>query len=166
MTEYQRQRHRFWFSDLSILIAITIVGGWLGFELYLHRPNRPKPLGKAATLEVHFVSSTSAANTHSISNQWDNNTTIFLIDPPVLTAGDFATVQKGQDPDRIVIGKTTEAQPTLLFNLTPEGAAKLSAATSNAKGKSLAVVANGKLIHMSEILGTLSNSFDRSRHRG
>jgi preprotein translocase subunit SecD len=159
MTEHQRRRHWFWFSDLSILIAITIVGGWLGFELYRHRPNRPKPLGKAATLEVHLVSPTSAANTHSISNQWDN-TTIFLIDPPVLTAGDFATVQKGQDPDRIVLGKTTEAAPTLRFNLTPEGAAKLSAATSNAKGKSLAIVANGKLIHASKILGTLSNSID------
>ena len=158
MTQLNLRRHRFWFSDLAILLGIALVGGWLGIEFYWHRPNRPKPLAKAATLEVHIVSPTSTPSTHTISNPRDN-TTAFLIDPPVLSDSDFATVQVGQDQDSIVAGNTTESLPTLIFRLTSDGATKLSAATSNAKGKSLAVVANGKLIHLSQILGTLSNSF-------
>jgi len=133
-----------------------------------HRdPHTPLPLAKTSTLDVYLVSPAGVLTPRSMIDRSTGNA-IYLIDPPILTAGDFATVQRSEGT--IQSGQSTLSDPVLGFHLTPAGAQRLAKVTSSSKGRSLVLVTNGNLIHVSKILGTLSDSFvagggEISKHR-
>ena len=167
MTEAKPKRRWFRFSLLAFLICITLFGCLLGLFLRHRDPHTPKPLAKSATLEVYLVSPAGVLTPHSLPNR-SNGSDVYLTDPPILTAVDFATVQRSEG--KIQSGQDWLSDPTLSFHLTAAGASRLVAITRTSKGMSLAIVANGNNIHVSKILGTLSDNFvvgggDVSKHR-
>jgi hypothetical protein len=167
MTETKPKRRRFRFSLLAFLICITLFGCLLGLVLRHRDPHTPQLLAKTATLDVYLVSPAGVLTPHSMIDR-SSGAAVYLIDPPILTAGDFATVQRSEGT--IQSGQDTLPDPALGFHLNPAGASRLATVTRGSKGKSLAIVANGNLIHASKILGTPSNSFvvhgdEISKHR-
>jgi len=167
MRETEPKRRWFRFSLLAFLICITLFGCLLGLVLRQRNPHTPLPLAKTATLEVYLVSPAGAVTSRSMTDR-SNGNAVYLVDPPILTAGNFATVQRSEGT--IQSGQSTLSDPVLGFHLTPAGAQRLAKATSGSTGSSLAIVANGNLIHVSKILGTLSHSFvagggEISKHR-
>jgi len=161
MSETIPKRRWFRFSLLAFLVCITLLGCLLGLVLRHRNPHTPLPLAKTVTLDVYLVSPAGVLTSHSTIDR-SSGTAVYLIDPPILTAGDFATVQRSEGS--IQSGQETLSDPVLGFHLTPTGAQRLVKVTSSSKGSSLSIVANGNLIHVSKILGTLSDSF--VAHRG
>jgi preprotein translocase subunit SecD len=167
MTEAKPKRHWFRFSLLAFLICITLFGCLLGLILRHRDPHTPKPLAKSATLEVYLVSPAGVLTPHSLPNR-SNGSDVYLTDPPILTAGDFATVQRWEN--KIQSGQDWRPDPILSFHLTAAGASRLAAVTKTSQGMSLAIVANGNIICVSKIFGPLSDSFvigggDITKHR-
>ncbi len=115
MAESTPKRRWFQFSLLTFLLCVTLVGTWLGFVVNRRDPNAPRPLTSTSTLEVFLVSPTVTPNTHSVPAP-SNGDTVFLIDPPILTTVDFATVQRSE------ASQDVPPSPTLTFHLTPSGA--------------------------------------------
>jgi preprotein translocase subunit SecD len=95
------------------------------------------PLTPAARLEVHTVTSTGAAGTISLDQ------------PPVITSADVVSV----GPD------DSNNSYSIAVELTPAGAAKMSAATTPATGQQLGIVLNGKPIGVPAVHATLSDRF-------
>ncbi len=110
--------------------------------------NTPRPLVAGATVEVFLVAPTSSANTKTIEDP-DGKSLLYVATPPILSTTDIATV----NCDDI------SQQPSLHFKCTPQGAKKLSAATTPLSGQQLAVVVNGHTIGAPKLHSPLSDSF-------
>jgi|GEM_PF-3139783 len=114
--------------------------------------NAPRPLGAGATLEVRLVSLTSVPHAQEAIDPRSGKT-VWLTSRPVITATDIATVQRSDAPSPSL---------ALLFNLTPAGAKKLAAATTPPTGKSLAVIANGRVISIAPLHAPITGGFEIS----
>jgi preprotein translocase subunit SecD len=107
---------------------------------------------KSASLEVYRVSPTNTANSLA-SVDPNTGSQIYLLLPAVTTSADVATVRRSGNADET---------PSLTVNLTPQGAQKLSAATTGAQGQQMAIVVNGKVISVAKVLSPLSSAFNIS----
>ena len=133
-------------KHLQLIVVGLFVGSVAGCNWLT--ANAPRPLGRAAMLELYLVSAAAVPNSQAAVAPGTGNT-IYLVTPPIITSADVATVQKPQQ---------TAGQPGLAVNLSPAGAQKLAAATAGAHGQSLAIVANGNVISVAKIKSTLSTS--------
>src|SRR5437899_1735341 len=130
------------FSMLVGLFLVPMVAGcnWLN-------SNAPRPLARAARLEIYLVSPTAVANSQAATYA-DTGATIYLLTPPIITSADIATIQKSEQ---------TPGHLGLAINLLPAGGQKLAAATTPAAGKSMAIVVNGEVVFVAKLVSTLSN---------
>src|SRR5262249_21467397 len=110
------------------------------------KSSTPRPLAKAARLEVYLVSPAAAANSQAATYA-DTGDTVYLVTPAITTSDEVISIQKSDAP-----------QPGLIVNFSPTGAQKLAAATSPPTGKSLAVVVNGEVVFVAKLMSTLSTS--------
>lgn len=114
--------------------------------------NAPHALAKSAMLEVYRVSPNNTANSRGAVDP-KSGLQIFLSLPPVITSADVATVQRSED---------SQDQSSLTVHLTPQGAQKLSAATTPAQGQELAIVVNGIVSSVAKVRSPLSKGFNIS----
>jgi hypothetical protein len=99
VTETEPKRGWFRFSLLAFLIGITLFGCVLGLVLRHRDPHTPLPLAKTVTLDVYLVSPAGVLTPRSMIDRSTGNA-VYLIDPPILTAGDFALTEEGR-PQKI-----------------------------------------------------------------
>lgn len=116
---------------------------------WLDLKNAPHALAKSARLEVCNVSSNSGPGFKSAIDP-QSGSPIYLALPPLITSADVATIQRSDE---------ASGSPSLSVQLTPTGAQKLSAATTPAQGQQLAIVVNGQVISVAQVLSPLSNGF-------
>jgi len=117
--------------------------------------NAPRPISKAATLEIYAISAVQTANSKQAVDP-TTNASIFLTTPAIITTKDVETVQSEQEPDGFT---------TLLVVMTPTGAKQLAAATANPSGMRVAIVANGKVVATPEVMSPMSTAIKVSGGR-
>lgn len=132
--------------DLLLVISIVAI---IGTSC---RKHSPRPLSKTATLEVYEVVPQSGANCRAIFDP-DSKSQIYLKMPPIVTSADVATVQRQDE---------RQQDPALIVDLTPQGAQKLAAATTPAKGQKLAIVVNGQVAGVPSVRTPVSSGFSIS----
>lgn len=129
---------------LSFFVLTCSSCGWI------EQKPQPKPLAPWATLEIHLV--TSKADPGALKSiDPTTESEIYLANPPVIDAEDVATV--------VLTKEDQPGPPALEVTLTPTGAKKLSAATTGAQGKELAIVVNGEVMSIASIHSPMSAGF-------
>jgi preprotein translocase subunit SecD len=141
---------KYWQRPHGLALASTLL-----FMCVSCQKNSPHVLAKSASLEVYRVSSTNTANSLA-SVDPKTGSQIYLLLPPVTTFADVATVRRAGNADE---------RPSLTVNLTPQGARKLSAATTGAQGQQMAIVVNGKVISVAKVLAPLSSADGTAKSR-
>jgi preprotein translocase subunit SecD len=107
--------------------------------------NTSQPLTKSAMVGVYQVSKASTSNSQAAIDP-QNGAPIYIILPPIIASTDVVSVKRSEEE-------------SLTFELTPQGAQKLSAATTPTSGQELAIAVNGKLISVARPLAPLSSGF-------
>lgn len=128
-------------SHVNVLLAMAfaiLVGGTVGCG----QRHPPRPLAKGATLEVYLITAANTPNARTATDP-DSGAVIYLAPTPIISSTDVTTVQRS-DP--------SSEDPWLTISLTPAGSTKLAAATTPTAGQKLAVVANGKVIAVANVL--------------
>jgi len=116
--------------------------------------NAPRPLAKAARLEVYLVSPTAVPNSQPAAYP-DAGTTVYLVIPAITTSDDVVSVQKSD-------AQQPGVQTGLIVDFSPKGAQRLAAATTPPSGKSLAVVVDGEVVSVAKLVSTLSSGIHLS----
>ena len=112
-------------------------------------PNLAKPLSPNASFQVHVATSTKSATAIPATHPEDQSA-IFLGQPPLLTAADVESV-KALDPN--------SNAASLEFQLTPAGAKKMTAATTNPNNLDLAFVINGQVVSVVKVRSAIGDAF-------
>ena len=134
---------------MMMLVTSTLL--LLGCDL--KSPNeRPQRLSKNCTFAIYAVSSTSGVNTKTETDP-EGGSPIYLTTPAIITSADVISVQ---------LSKKSAEDQSLNINLTPDGGAKLSAATATPGGMRLAIVVNEKVVTAPKIHSTLSKQISIS----
>lgn len=124
-------------SRIILYFGIALLCSSSGCE-----PRNPhRPLATAATLEVHLISATNAPTSREEVDPISGSA-IYLTSPPVITAGDVATVHRSYD---------SQQELSLVVNLTAAGSKRLADATTPATGQKVGFIADGKLIAVAEV---------------
>ena len=109
---------------VMILIATTLAVGCT------RNPTAHVPVAPGTTIEVYATSATASPNTTSAIDP-STSGVIHLVNPPVITTADVATVAKAKmEIDTAANPAHTSEIPSLEIVLTPEGAKKMLAATT------------------------------------
>ena len=130
-----------WFLPSLILLSCISCGQF--------NQNAPRKLSSNARLEVYETSLTNVPNTLAATDPV-KGIKIYLLLPPIITAADVDTVQRSDDAAGI---------SSLTVQMTPAGSTKLSAATSSAQPKQIAIVVNGAVINVVTPRSTISQGF-------
>lgn len=130
---------------VAVLIASTLYLSGCG--PFSHKVS-PRPLAKKSTFEIFIESSTDGPGTKTVTDPISHETNHWKT-PAVITTADVATVSLTQDGG-------DKSTPSLTVNLTPAGAAKLSAISEASRGMKLAIEVNGTILATPKINSTLS----------
>jgi preprotein translocase subunit SecD len=129
-------------SDYTCLMVLLFVGcGAFG--------SGPKPLSKTAALDVYLVSPTKTP-TAKVVVQPGNQSPVYLVTPPFISAVDVESVQRSRDSNQ---------SPSLSVKLTPAGTTKMANATANAVGTQVAFLVNGSLVFMPTVREPIAGQF-------
>lgn len=112
----------------------------------------PRPLAKAATLDLYVVSAMNTPGSKAATDP-DTNAQIFLTTPAIISSADVVTIQRSENSPEM---------PSLTVNLSPAGATKLAAATAKPTGMQLAIVVNGTVLATPKVRVPMSSSFQIS----
>jgi hypothetical protein len=77
-------------KHLQLIVVGLFVGSVAGCNWLT--ANAPRPLGRAAMLELYLVSAAAVPNSQAAVAPGTGNT-IYLVTPPIITSADVATVQ-------------------------------------------------------------------------
>jgi preprotein translocase subunit SecD len=133
----------------NLQLAIALIPILIGTSC---QRNAPQPLAKSAILEVYQVSPNNTASSRAAVDP-ESGSQVYLTLPPVIASADVATVERAED---------SHDQFSLTVHLTPQGAQKMSAATTPAQGQELAIVVNGQVMSVAKVRSPISKDFSIS----
>ena len=119
---------------------------------------QPAALPAGTTLEVHAIAPPGATNTIQLVDP-NLGAPIALELVPIVDSGDIATVELSKLEIGSANGDSDTVQPALNVELTPDGAMKMSEATTQLEGQTIAVVINGAIVSTPRVVVPVQGSF-------
>ncbi|QDU78089.1 preprotein translocase subunit SecD [Bremerella volcania] len=110
----------------------------------------PIPVPAGVVIELYEVAAAPGNNTRTAVDPTTGNP-IDLVTPPLIVTNDIDTIAQQVDTNQ-------PGQPMLKISLTPGGGQKMLAATSKPTASKLALVVNGKVVAVAQIMVPIQDS--------
>jgi len=108
----------------------------------------PRTLAKKVSFDAYIVSPAKTPTSKVVDDPATKGS-MYLINPPFISAADVATVQRSKDDGQ---------NQSLMVKLTPAGAAKMASVTAKAPGFRIAFLINGTVVSAPTVTGPISSA--------